>query len=63
MKKYALSRAASASFRPEMNTAEHRIFANPASPLTVGDPTGVGYEGTDCRAVSPTLPRTRTITP
>jgi hypothetical protein len=35
MKKYALFLAASASSRPEMKTAEHRIFAKPARPLTV----------------------------
>ena len=50
MKKYALLRAASAGSRPETNTAEQRIFANPARPFDVGDPTGVGYDGGVCQA-------------
>ena len=41
MKKYALLRAASFASRPDTNTAEHRIFANPASPSSVRVPFGV----------------------
>src|SRR4030095_10037059 len=68
MKKYALFLAASTSLRPDTKTAEHRIFANPDRPLTVGDPFGVSYESGDCHpgraiaaAPTPAAPQRRSL--